>query len=106
MADAGLGAPTQFRVANASMFVGTIVGIVILIGLLLSFDLFLAHVEQRESAARASAEYQNGVSALRAGRPSDAADHFGAAVSIDRSNVNYSLALGEAMLQEGRTADA
>jgi tetratricopeptide (TPR) repeat protein len=106
MTDAGLRATAQFRVANASIFVGTIVGIVMLIGLLLSFDLFLAHAEQRESAARADAEYQNGVSALRAGRPSDAADHFGAAVSIDRSNVNYSLALGEAMLQEGRTADA
>lgn len=106
MTDAGLRATAQFRVANASIFMGTIVGIVVLVGLLLFFDLFLAHLDQRESAARAAAEYQNGVSALRAGRPSDAADHFGSAVAIDRSNVNYALALGEAMLQAGRTADA
>jgi Flp pilus assembly protein TadD len=106
MADISLHPTTQFRVANASIFMGTIAGIVVLIGLLLSFDLFLAHLEQRASAARAAAEYENGVSALRSGRSSDAADHFGAAVSIDRSNVNYALALGEAMLQEGRTADA
>ncbi len=104
--DTGIRATTQLRVANVSIFMGTIAGIVTLIGLLLSFDLFLAHLDQRESAARASAEYEIGVSTLRAGRPSDAADHFGTAVSIDRSNVNYALALGEAMLQEGRTADA
>ena len=106
MTDTGVRATTQFRVANASIFMGTIAGIVVLIGLLLSFDLFLAHLDQRASAARADTEYESGVSALRAGRPSDAADHFGTAVSIDRSNVNYALALGEAMLQEGRTADA
>ena len=106
MSDTSLHATTQFRVANASIFMGTIAGIVVLIGLLLSFDLFLAHLDQRESATRAASEYQSGVSALRAGRPSDAADHFGAAVGIERSNVNYALALGEAMLQEGRTADA
>ncbi len=104
--DTGIRATTQLRVANVSIFMGTIAGIVMLIGLLLSFDLFLAHLDQRESAARASAEYEIGVSTLHAGRPSDAADHFGTAVSIDRSNVNYALALGEAMLQEGRTADA
>ncbi len=106
MTDTSLHPTTQFRVANASIFMGTIAGIVVLIALLLSFDLFLAHLDQRESAARAAAEYESGVSALRSGRASDAADHFGTAVSIDRSNVNYTLALGEAMLQEGRTADA
>lgn len=106
MTDTGLGAPVQFRVANASIFVGTIAGIVVLIGLLLTFDLFLAHIDQRESAAHAEDEYQKGLAALRAGRPSDAADRFGTAVGIERSNVNYSLALGEAMLQQGRIADA
>ena len=106
MTDTGLGGPVPFRVANASIFVGTIAGIVVLIALLLTFDLFLAHIDQQESAAHAENEYQNGLAALRAGRPSDAADHFGAAVGIERSNVNYSLALGDAMLQEGRIADA
>jgi hypothetical protein len=89
-----------------SIFIGTISGLVVLIGLLLVFDLFLAHIDERESAARADTEYQNGLAALRAGHPSDAVDHFGAAVGIERSNVNYALALGEAMLQAGRTAEA
>ena len=106
MTETGVRATAQFRVANASVFMGTIAGIVVLIGLLLTFDVFLAHLDHRASAARADTEYQSGLAALRAGRPSDAADHFGTAVSIDRSNVNYALALGEAMLQEGRTTDA
>jgi Flp pilus assembly protein TadD len=106
MPETGLRATARFRVANVSIFIGTISGIVVLIGLLLVFDLFLAHIDERESAARADTEYQNGLAALRAGHPSDAVDHFGAAVGIERSNVNYALALGEAMLQAGRTAEA
>ena len=106
MTDAGLATNAQFRVASASIFLGTVVGIVLLIGVLLSFDLFLAGVERRASAARATAEYRSGVSALNAGRPSEAADYFGTAVAIDRANIDYSLALGDALLQEGRAADA
>jgi Flp pilus assembly protein TadD len=106
MTETGVGATARFRVANVSIFIGTISGIVVLIGLLLTFDLFLAQIDQRESASRADTEYQTGLAALRAGRPSDAADHFGAAVGIERANINYALALGEALLQEGRTADA
>ena len=96
----------RFRVASVSIFIGTISSIIVLICLLLVFDLFLAHIDQRESATRADGEYQIGLAALRAGRPSDAADHFGAAVGIERANINYALGLGEAQLQAGRTADA
>lgn len=106
MSETGLRATARFRVANASIFIATISAIVVLIGLLLTFDLFLAQIDRRESAVRADAEYQDGLAALRAGHPSAAADHFGAAVGIERANVNYALALAEAMLQEGRTADA
>jgi Flp pilus assembly protein TadD len=106
MTETGIGASARFRVANVSIFLGTIWGIVALIGLLLAFDLFLARIDGRESAARADTEYRSGLAALRAGHPSDAADHFGAAVGIERTNINYTLALGEALLQEGRTADA
>jgi Flp pilus assembly protein TadD len=106
MTETGLHATARFRVANVSIFIGTISGIVALIVVLLTFDLFLAHIDERESAARADSEYQIGLAALRAGHSSDAADHFGTAVGIERSNVDYALALGEAMLQEGRATDA
>lgn len=105
MRDAAL-PPAPVRAANASIFVATLIGIVVLIGLLLSLDLFLARVDRRESNAHAASEYAVGVALLRDGRASDAADHFGTSVAIDRSNINYTLALGEAMLQDGRTADA
>ncbi len=106
MIETGLPETTRFRVASVSIFIGTISGIAALIGLLLAFDLFLARIDQRESAARADSEYRNGLSALRAGRPSSAADHFETAVGMERTNIDYALALGETLLQEGRTADA
>jgi Flp pilus assembly protein TadD len=106
MSETGVPETARFRVANVSIFIGTISGIAALIGVLLAFDLFLARIDQRESAARADSEYESGLAALRARRPSDASDHFETAVGIERTNVNYALALGEALLQEGRTADA
>lgn len=106
MTETGNDEAARFRVANASIFVGTISGVAILISLLLAFDLFLARLDRQESAARANTEYESGLAALGAGRPSDAADHFGAAVAIERTNINYALALGEALLQEGRTPEA
>lgn len=93
-------------IVRASIFVATIAATLITIGVLLFFDLFLARVDERESRAHAASEYAAGSELLRAGRASEAADRFGAAVAIERTNVNYALALGEAMLDEGRPADA
>ncbi len=106
MADATLRSSGPLRVANASVFLATIAGIIVLIVLLLSFDLFLAGLDRRESAARAAAEYSAGLTLLGEGRAPDAAERFGNAVSIDRTNVGYSLALADAMLQEGKVTDA
>ncbi len=106
MADGAIRTPVPMRVANASIFLATIMFIVILIGVFLSFDIFLARIDRRESDAHAAAEYAKGAALLREGRASDAAEHFSAAVAIDRSDVNYTLALGEAMLQEGRVVEA
>src|ERR1044071_5857167 len=98
--------PTPMRVASASIFVATLIGIVVLIALLLSLDLFLARVDRRESDAHAADEYAEGLRLLAVGRAEDAGVRFGAAVAIDRQNVNYALALGQAMLEEGRITDA
>jgi predicted Zn-dependent protease len=106
MTEVGVRVPPPLGVPNASVFVGTIATVALLIAALLSLDLFLARLDRSESAGRAAGEYADGVAALRAGRASDAAEHFGIAVGIDRTNVDYSLGLAEAMLQEGRTVDA
>ncbi len=98
--------PAPVRVANASIFLATLVAIVVLIGVLLSFDLFLARIDRQESSAHAASEYAAGGALLHSGHASDAVDHFSAAVAIDRSNVNYALALAEGMLQQGRTTEA
>jgi len=94
------------RLASASMFMGTILGTIVLIGVMLSLDLFLARVDSRESARHAASEYSAGIRLLQQGRANDAAERFGAAVAINRSNVNYALALGEAQLDDGRTSEA
>jgi Flp pilus assembly protein TadD len=94
------------RAANASIFIATILCIVVLIGVTLSFDLFLARIDRRESDAHAAGVYEQGISLLQRGRASDAVERFAAAAAIDRGNVNYGLALGEALLQAGRTTEA
>jgi len=106
MADPIGSLPAPVRATHASIFVATIVGIVVLIGALLSFDLFLARIDRRESDAHAADEYDEGVRLLQQGRASAAVERFGTAASIDRANLNYALALGEAMLRAGRAADA
>jgi len=94
------------RVGSASVFIGTILGTIVMIGTMLSLDLFLARVDRRESASHAASEYMAGVQLLQAGRAADAAERFGAAVAINRADVNYALALGEAQLDDGRATEA
>ncbi len=93
-------------IVRASIFVATIAGTLVTIGVLLFLDLFLARIDSRESSAHAASEYAAGVELLQNGQASEAAERFGTAVAIERTNVNYALALGEAMLEEGRPADA
>ncbi|MEP6494994.1 MAG: tetratricopeptide repeat protein [bacterium] len=98
------GAPTP--AASAGAFVATFVGIILITTLLLSFDLFLARIDRRESAGHAASEYRDGVMLLAGGKASDAVEHFAVAVSIDRGSVPYTLGLAEAMIGEDRIADA
>ncbi|HEX4681183.1 MAG TPA: tetratricopeptide repeat protein [Gemmatimonadaceae bacterium] len=106
MADPTSAPAIPARAANASLFIATIFGIVALVGLMLSFDLFLARIDRRESDAHAADEYGAGVRLLQAGRPSDAVERFASAAAIERQNVNYALALADALLRAGRTTEA
>jgi predicted Zn-dependent protease len=94
------------RTASTSAFVATFAVILIATALLLSLDLLLARIDRRESDAHAANEYSDGLALLASGRPGEAADMFEAAAAIDRGNVSYGLALGEALLEEGRISDA
>jgi len=99
-------ATTTVSMVEIASFIGTLAGVVLLIGLLLTLDLFLARIDLRESARHAAAEYARGLALLGAARPAAAADHFAAALAIERDNVNYALALGEAQRRGGRADEA
>ena len=88
-------------VARTSILVATFAGVLVATALFLFLDLFLAGVDRRESDAHAASEYADGLVLLAAGHAEDAGARFGAAVAIDRRNVNYALALGEAILRPG-----
>jgi tetratricopeptide (TPR) repeat protein len=98
--------PAPLPTASSAAFVATFAVIFIAIAAFLSFDLFLARIDRRESAAHAANEYADGLALLRKHQPADAAEHFATAASIDRANIKYALALGQAKLEEGRLTDA
>jgi Flp pilus assembly protein TadD len=102
----GLMSPAPAPTASVAAFVGTFALMTAAIAGLLVFDLFLARIDRRESAAHAANLYADGVSLLARHQPATAAARFAAAVAIDRSNTSYALALAEAKLEEGQTADA
>src|SRR5438046_7930765 len=106
MTDNALRAAGPMPTASAAIFVATFAAVFVAIALFLSFDLFLARIDRRESSAHAANLYSDGVDLLRRHRAAEAGERFATALSIDRSNVNYALALGEAKLEEGRTGDA
>ena len=97
---------TSMPSASAPVFVATLAVLFAAIAALLSFDLFLARIDRRESVAHAANEYREGAALLRQHKPAEAADRFALAVATDRSNVQYALALGEATLEEARYAEA
>ena len=97
---------TPMPTATAAVFLGTFALMVAAIAGLLSLDLFLARIDRHESAAHAANLYSEGMALLSQHRPTEADDRFAAAVSIDRSNTSYALALAEAKLEEGDVSAA
>lgn len=88
------------------VFAGTIAAVFLSIVAFLFFDLSLAAIDRRESAAHAATAYEHGLALLRDGDANAALDEFRVAVGIDRTNVGYTLALSEAMLEAGHASDA
>ena len=98
--------PAPAPTASVAAFVGTFALMTAAIAGLLLFDLFLARIDRRESAAHAANLYAEGISLLAKNRPAVAEDRFAVAVSIDRTNASFALALAEAKLERGQTAEA
>src|SRR3954462_8075205 len=92
--------------ASTPVFIATFAGVLVATALFLALDLFLARVVQRESEAHAASEYDVGRALLASGHPSQAQEHFGPAVAIDRHSASYALALAEATLEQGRLTEA
>jgi len=92
--------------ARTPVFVATFAALLAAIFVMLAFDLFLARLDRRASESHAASLYADGVARLRSGRPLDAIDLFAAAVSVNRRDPDYSLALGEAQRQAHRFTDA
>src|SRR4051812_30120162 len=106
MAETPLDSTRPTQVGAAPVFVGTIVVVLLCIFGALFFDLSLAAIDRRESAAHAANAYNDGLRFLRAHEPAAALERFRTAAGIDRENAGYTLGLSEAMLQDGRVADA
>jgi Tfp pilus assembly protein PilF len=88
------------------VFAGTIAAVFLSIIAFLFFDLSLAAIDRRESAAHAATAYEHGLALLRDRDANAALDEFRVAVGLDRTNVGYTLALSEAMLEAGHASDA
>jgi tetratricopeptide (TPR) repeat protein len=71
-----------------------------------AFDVWLAHVDERESRQHAAHQYEDGRAQLAAGHPRAASDLFASAMASERTNVQYGTALGEALLAAGEYPEA
>lgn len=69
-------------------------------------DTFLARTERQENHAEANGLAAAGRELMQQGKPAAAASQFKAALSIERENSQYWLALGQAQLAAGELKDA
>jgi tetratricopeptide (TPR) repeat protein len=72
----------------------------------LLFDTGLAQIDARERRAYAAKEFGTGQRLLAQGHVGDAIDHLRSASSLDAENPAYGTELAQAMLADGRPADA
>jgi tetratricopeptide (TPR) repeat protein len=106
MTDPGPARLTGPPTAATPVFLGTFALILAAIGGFLVLDFFLAGIDSGESKTHAANLYADGVTDLSRGNADKAIEHFGAALSIDRSNVNYALGLAEARFADGQIVEA
>lgn len=106
MTDAGREPLVRAPTASPRDFLATFVVLFGLIVALLLLDLFLARIARNEAQQHAANVYEEGRALLASGQPGEAADRLSTAVSLERTNVAYALALAQATLAEGRADDA
>ena len=85
------------RAFTQPSFVRTFALTILAIGVLSAIDLFLARTEREANEAEAARFYANGVRLMQAGKSAEAADQFQSALSLERENEDYQLALAQAL---------
>ncbi|MEO8335532.1 MAG: tetratricopeptide repeat protein [bacterium] len=106
MADATPAAPRTVSTATTWRFVTTfLIVLASMVGMFV-LDVALARIDDREQRSNAADLYAEGAALLNNGNPTEAADRFASAVSMERSNHDYELALAEAMLADNRIDEA
>jgi len=94
------------RAFTQPSFVRTLALTILAIGALSAIDLFLARTEREANEAEAARFYANGSRLMQAGESAEAADQFQSALSLERENEDYQLALAQALDAAGKLEDA
>ncbi|MEO5815596.1 MAG: tetratricopeptide repeat protein [Gemmatimonadaceae bacterium] len=106
MADVTPAAPRTVSTAPTWRFVTTfLIVLASMVGMFV-LDVALARLDDREQRSNAADLYAEGAALLNNGNPAEAADRFASAVSMERTNHDYELALAEAMLADNRADEA
>jgi len=92
--------------ATASEFILTLTLTLVAILLLIAGDTALAKADREATRSTAAEEYRVGVNLIAHKRLPDAIDHLRTAATLDRDKPVYTVALAQAMLVQGRAADA
>jgi len=98
--------PALAPTATASEFLTTLGIIFAAIAALLLVDSGLAEVDGTATRLHATSEYQVGESLMAKGKLRESIDHLRTASTLDRGTSLYTVALAEAILADGRPADA
>ncbi len=94
------------RLPTGTSFFGTFALIFVALAALFVIDTFLARIEQNEDRAEATRLFAEGHQMMQDGHYAEAAERFRDAVSIQRDNRDYLLALSGALLAAKNFADA
>ncbi len=98
--------PRRERLRSGSSFVSTFAAVLLAIVGLFLVDTFLEKIDRSESHVEAVRFYANGQRLMEEGKGAEAVDQFRSAISVERNNEDYQLALGQALLAAGRLTDA
>ncbi|MDQ6718338.1 MAG: tetratricopeptide repeat protein [Gemmatimonadota bacterium] len=72
----------------------------------LFLDTALAKLDRTETTSHAASNYESGVTLMRQGRTADATEALRAAWNLDRTHIDYPVALSAAILAGGRASEA